>query len=428
MSEAQKTPGFDLAPIQKTLNKHRKMLMKKANVVNVGIGLKEINGEPIGELALIVYVDKKISAKELFVDDLIEDKLDGVPVDIQLAPYVRGGKVRFKALRQSVWGWFVENILPGLLLVVLILAFFIPNILPYYHISFSAENAQTLYDYLIVLILGALVGSVELISRYQDEPFQTVKTWPGIVYMLLNGMVAAIVLWMMRLFGWDFLPTNIEIPTPEITRWTQVIISGLGAMALFRSSLLNLGMGENQVSVGPNAVLDVLLTTVDKEVDRFRAQKRGKLVRNLLNNIPYKAEKEITEVGIQLMQNINKSAVEKLKNDKKVINTLPYDDEVKMYMIGLNLMNYLGPDVLKQAIEVLGGPEKYAAKPVITTAAADTTASSSKGTTDAPEQIDTNQLYSFAAGLNPNLTAETTASSRTGDSDKEKAESSSGND
>jgi len=374
MSETKKDFQLDLAPIQKVLDKHKKRLMEKANVVSVGIGLKEINGEPIGELALIVYVDKKMSAKELFADDPIEDN---VPVDIQLAPYVRGGKIRFKTLRQSFWDSFVENILPGLLLLVLITAFFLPQIVRHYGLLFSQENARSLYDYLIVVILGALVGFVELISRYQDEPFQTVKTLPGIVYMLLNGLVAAIALWMMRLFGWDFLPTNIEIPSIEITRWTQVIISGLGAMALFRSSLFNLGMGDDQVSVGPNAVLEVLLNTVDKEVDRFRAQKRGKLVRNLLNNIPFSAKDEITEMGIQLMQNINKSAVEKLKNEIKAIPGLAYDEEVKMFMVGLKLMNYLGPDVVQQTIQVLGGPEKYTKK--VMPVPADMAASSTTG-------------------------------------------------
>lgn len=428
MSEPDTNLQPDLDHFQEVLKNNKKRLMKKANVVDVGIGLKEKDGKPTNTLALIIYVDKKISAKELFVDDKIEDIIDSVPVDIQLAPYVRGGKIRIETVRKSIWGWFAENILPGLLLIVLIAAFFLPIILSYYHIPFSAENAHTLYDYLIVVVLGSLVGSVELISRYRDEPFQTIKTWPGIVYMLLNGLVAAIVLWMIRLFGWDFMPTNIENPSPVITRWTQVIISGLGAMALFRSSFLNLGMGESQSAVGPSAVLDVLLNTVDNEVDRYRALKRAKVVRNLLENIPYAAEEEITKMGIQLMQNIDETAVKQITREKDVVKIFKVDDEAKMYMIGLILMNHLGPDVLQHAIQVLGGPDKYSDKLAKITPPVGTTASSAKGSTgDETEKTSTltrEKLEDIGAGvLKANLPEELHSSATDSTDDKGKAKS-----
>ncbi len=363
MNSTSTDSSINLDHFLQVLKKHRTSIMEKANVVDVTIGLKESKGKHTGEIAIVVYVDKKVSPKKLFVDDLIEEKLDGVPVDIQIAPSFRSEKELFKPRTrwQRFKEWAIESFIPGLLFIVLLVAFFLPNILKVLNIPFTADQANNLYDYLIVVALGMSVGLVEIISRYQDEPFQTVKSWPGLIYMLLNGLVAASALWLIRLFGWNFLPTTLDTPTPNIERWSQVMISGLGAMAFFRSSLFNLGMGDTKVSVGPSAVLDILLNTIDKAVDRFRAQQRAKLVRKLMQNIPFKAYRELHMLGTYLMQNLPQSEKDMLKKDiDAVILTMKdLDTDVKKHLIGLRLMNYLGPDVIKQAVEVLG-EEKYA--------------------------------------------------------------------
>lgn len=58
-------------------------LLRKANVVGVGIGLRQRQGEYTGELALVVSVTHKVPAEELAPEDLIPHEIDGVPVDVQ---------------------------------------------------------------------------------------------------------------------------------------------------------------------------------------------------------------------------------------------------------------------------------------------------------------------------------------------------------
>jgi hypothetical protein len=58
-------------------------LMRKANVVGVGIGLKKVDGEQTGEPAIVVSVIRKLPSPQLEPDDVIPDELDGVPVDVQ---------------------------------------------------------------------------------------------------------------------------------------------------------------------------------------------------------------------------------------------------------------------------------------------------------------------------------------------------------
>jgi hypothetical protein len=58
-------------------------LLSKANVVGVGVGLRQRAGEITGEVALVVLVSKKIPATQLEPDDQIPETLEGVAVDVQ---------------------------------------------------------------------------------------------------------------------------------------------------------------------------------------------------------------------------------------------------------------------------------------------------------------------------------------------------------
>ena len=58
-------------------------LLQKANVVGVGIGLRERGGEFTQEPAIIVSVTHKVDWRTLDPQDVIPHELEGVPVDVQ---------------------------------------------------------------------------------------------------------------------------------------------------------------------------------------------------------------------------------------------------------------------------------------------------------------------------------------------------------
>ena len=64
-------------------SRYESSLMKKANVVGVGIGLKRKNRQRTNEIALIVMVSKKIPKEQLAPEDLIPSEIEGVPVDVR---------------------------------------------------------------------------------------------------------------------------------------------------------------------------------------------------------------------------------------------------------------------------------------------------------------------------------------------------------
>lgn len=224
------------------------------------------------------------------------------------------------------------------------------------------ENAKIILqtnfvDYLTVMLLGALVGFVEIVSRYQDAPFRTALTWPGMLYMVINALVAAAALWLIRLFGMELTLTTGTVTSTDTTRWTQVLTAGLGAMAIFRSSLFVLGKEGSEVSVGPSAVLQILLAAIDREVDRQRGQARARIIGNL-KNVAYDSVKgELLLLSQRLMQNLSDAERKAIVEAIREIEVESTDPEVRKYMLGLKIIEFVGPDVLEQAIGIRG--DKY---------------------------------------------------------------------
>jgi hypothetical protein len=121
-------------------------------------------------------------------------------------------------------------------------------------------------DWAAAALLGGAVGASELISRYKDHPGAAIKTWPAGVYIAINGIAingiaSASALGLIHVNGW-FGPS----------RWTQILMAGVSAMAFFRTSLFVVGAGHRDVGVGPSGFLQIFLGAADRAVDRRRAE------------------------------------------------------------------------------------------------------------------------------------------------------------
>ena len=72
-----------LTRIREVKRRREAELLRKANVVAVGIGYRQRGGRPTGELCLVVSVRRKVPLEELAPEDRIPPEIDGVPVDVQ---------------------------------------------------------------------------------------------------------------------------------------------------------------------------------------------------------------------------------------------------------------------------------------------------------------------------------------------------------
>lgn len=73
----------EIEKIRRVRRKHTARLMKKANVVGVGVGYRRQAGQQTDELTLVVMVSRKVPVNILSARDVIPAEIDGVPVDVQ---------------------------------------------------------------------------------------------------------------------------------------------------------------------------------------------------------------------------------------------------------------------------------------------------------------------------------------------------------
>jgi hypothetical protein len=69
--------------------RHEAALLRKANVVAVGVGFRTRGGSRTDEVCIVVSVRKKVPVSQLRRSDVIESSLEGVPVDV-----VETGEIR----------------------------------------------------------------------------------------------------------------------------------------------------------------------------------------------------------------------------------------------------------------------------------------------------------------------------------------------
>jgi hypothetical protein len=207
-------------------------------------------------------------------------------------------------------------------------------------------------DYLVVVLLGLLVGAGELVSRYRDAPeslFKSPAFVPSFVYVVLNMAASASALALIRVFNWTFSLAGAT------ERWTQVLVAGVGAMALFRSSLFVVRAGDRDIGAGPGAFLQIFRDAADRAVDRRRAHARGRDVASLMRGLEYKkASGGLVPYCLALMQNV---PAEEQKKLEQAVDLLTRDvtvaDAIKVRILGLQLLNLVGPAVLTAAVEAL---------------------------------------------------------------------------
>jgi hypothetical protein len=199
-------------------------------------------------------------------------------------------------------------------------------------------------------VLGAMIGLMELVSRYRDKPSSAVLVTPAWIYLGLNVGASLAALYVT--FAFDLHFGLQEGPKLEFVR---VLVAGLGAMAFFRSSLFTVRVGESDVAVGPGSFLQLLLDATDREVDRLRAQARAREAVEIMRNVSFeKARTALPTFCLALMQNLKPEDQTKLGQDVNALRAAEMDEATKVLVLGVILMDYVGPDVVKTAVARLG--------------------------------------------------------------------------
>lgn len=195
--------------------------------------------------------------------------------------------------------------------------------------------------------LGGVVGAAELAARYRDDPAAALQTPPGLAYVAINSAAATAALVIVEAFGWTFGLGPDESAVQVHT--VQVLVAGLGSAALFRSSLFTVRQGDQEIGIGPSALLTSLLGQVDRGVDRRRALAR--LNRDDLAGLLFDRDHvELTELCVGALQNLDKADAQALGELAARLKAEPsLSDPAKLHLFALKLLTVAGSKAVQAA-------------------------------------------------------------------------------
>jgi hypothetical protein len=219
-----------------------------------------------------------------------------------------------------------------------------------------ASAVADVLPYVAAGAFGGLVGTVELITRYRDDPRSAVLSAAAGTYILVNVIASVGALYVLHVFDLRF---GFRITQTEQTRTVQVLVAGIGSAILFRSAVLSVVVGDQLVNLGPSAILAILTSAADRAVDRRRARIRCKSVAKYMANASFeKAAAALPAVCWGAMQNATRQeidAVENIINGLKSAANTDVPDQVKSYILGFALLDVVGESVLQEIAEALRG-------------------------------------------------------------------------
>jgi hypothetical protein len=208
------------------------------------------------------------------------------------------------------------------------------------------------WPYFWVSVLGALVGIVELVSRYRDDPVRALSQLPAVMYIAFNIGASILALYLILEIKPEWLvgkDGDLNKVTPA--GWILIVfVAGTAALAFFRSSLFRTKIDEVSVPVGPALILDSLLGALDRAVDRSIATPRSEAIKRIMDEVDFdKAQEALSSYCIALMQNLPPDESRRLANRLNEIRASTTPKEIKVLNLGLALLNTFGEDVLDKA-------------------------------------------------------------------------------
>jgi hypothetical protein len=215
---------------------------------------------------------------------------------------------------------------------------FMGGIIPAY-----LEGSQA---YLYAFIIGVVVAFSEIIGKFNDEPIKSLITPHAVIYHLVNGLMAVFALKLM------VLNNEGHMPTLEMDKVKYVLGAGIGSMAFFRSKIFTMKIAEQDVSFGPEQLINVYFRFMEKEIDRTRGAMRIDFIVKNLANIKFELFYKAVKIMLYASQVITKDKKEDILRHAKTLNDdSDLDSQSKSYELGFELLNEMGEHFISKLLE-----------------------------------------------------------------------------
>ncbi|MCC2608007.1 hypothetical protein [Planctobacterium marinum] len=220
------------------------------------------------------------------------------------------------------------------------------------------------FFYLITGFIGVVFGATELISRYKEKPFQILLGSHSIIYMMINAAASVLALYIIQINEFTFgIQANNDDAKLVLVK---ILVAGMASMTLFRSSLFNLKIGESEVNVGPNAILQIILRTVDREVDRKNAEKKADAIPKEIKSLSLDLiSNDLPTIALSLMSNLDNEEIELFRMKMaRIRDNTQLSETTKKIAIACSLSSIVGVDVLKKATKMCRGSDDEVAETI----------------------------------------------------------------
>lgn len=206
-----------------------------------------------------------------------------------------------------------------------------------------------LVNYLFAAAIGATAGGVELLQRYRDAPWRTMREAASFFYLLLNAIASTIAYHLVLVFDVRF-----GLTAPAQVAAVQVMVAGLAAVAFFRTTLFTVKSGDSVIEIGPSAMMEALLTVTDRTIDRSRAERRATDVPVIMAGVDFpKASEALPAFCFGAMQNVTDLEQKAAREAVTKIAGTSLSNGLKVNLLGLLLVNLSGLPVLRTAVKAL---------------------------------------------------------------------------
>ncbi len=204
-----------------------------------------------------------------------------------------------------------------------------------------------LAQYAVAGACGVALGAGEILSRYKDAPWRSLIIPPAVGYLLINAMAAVAALYLMAEF---------EMRLDGQSAWLkEALLAGFGAAAMFRTSIFTARVGDTDVAIGPAFLLQTILATADRSIDRSRAEYRAAMIGRIMEGVRFdKAQVALPSYCFLLMQNVPLAEQQEVGKELEKLVAAAMDDAVKARALGLLLVRVVGERGLQKAVQTLG--------------------------------------------------------------------------
>lgn len=213
-------------------------------------------------------------------------------------------------------------------------------------VSLGIATPLRLFCY--TFLLGMVTAFAEIISKFRDEPIKALRMPHALLYHLLNGAIAAFALKVMIVFS------DAEILANGQQQLKAVVIAGLGSMLIMRSKLFNIKVAGEDVSFGPEQIINIYFRFMEAAIDRLRAQDRIEFVKSKLGNInPVKVfDYAVTMLlaSQALDEKARKELIDGVK-DLKDGELKELSPKLRSYRLGFLLLDNMGENFVTKAFE-----------------------------------------------------------------------------